>query len=203
MSHPLEVERNRRLETRERILDSAYELFGRIGLRKTTFEDIAVKAGVSRQTLYRYFGSKEELTASVMDREAERFFVALNEAAPEGVDLRDAVENGLLFAFDYLAHHPLLSWIYENEPSELLPHLRGHWTPILDSVRRFIEPFLEKEVQEGGLAEDRAAIAGDWVTRVTLSYLFVPGESVDVRDEDSVRKWLPTLILDGLYGRSS
>lgn len=195
------MESDRKAHTRERILDSAYDLLGRYGLRKTTFEDIAARAEVSRQTLYRYFGSKEELIGSVMDREADRFFEALTVAAPEGVDLRDAIENGLIFAFDYLSNHPLLSWIYEHEPSEMLPHLRGHWTPILDSVRRFIEPFLQREVDEGRLAEERAAIAGDWITRVTLSYLFVPGGSVDVRDEEAVRTWLPTLILDGLYGQ--
>ncbi|MFP5298046.1 MAG: TetR/AcrR family transcriptional regulator [Actinomycetota bacterium] len=194
------MEGTRRTQTRERILDAAYDLLGRMGVRKTTFEDIAARSGVSRQTLYRYFGSKEELIASVMDREAERFFVALNEIAPDGADLRDAIRNGILFAFDYLANHPLLSWIYEHEPSELLPHLRGHWTPILDSVRRFIEPFVIREVEEGRLDEERARIAGDWITRVTLSYLFVPGETVDVRDEEAVRRWLPTLILDGLYG---
>lgn len=189
----------RKAKTRERILDSAYALVSRMGLKRTTFEDIATKAGVSRQTLYRYFGSKDELVAALMDRESERFFEALSRLAPAGEDFAGALEKGLVFTFDYLDTHPLLSWIYENEPDELLPHLRSHWTPILDAVKRYIEPYVMAEVEAGRLTPERAAIAGDWVSRITLSYLIVPGDIIDVRDQRSLAS-VPQLILHGLQG---
>lgn len=50
---------------RERILDSALELFGSRGFAGTTTKDIAKRAGVNEVTLFRGFGSKQGLYAAV------------------------------------------------------------------------------------------------------------------------------------------
>ena len=188
--------------TQERILDAAYALVARVGVRKTTFEDVALKASVSRQTVYRYFPNKEELVRALMDREAERFFIALERAVPGEVDLERALERSLVFTLDYIGTHPLLSWVYENEPTELLPHLTVHWAPILDAARLFLKPYIDREVESGRLSRARAKVAGDWITRVGISYLISPSEIVNLRDPRSVRKWVPGLILYGLAGPS-
>ena len=52
----------RRMErNRERILRATLELFQVHGIKKTTTNDIARKAGVSPATIYNHFGSKEDL----------------------------------------------------------------------------------------------------------------------------------------------
>src|ERR1700743_958909 len=51
------------------ILKAAERCFSRFGLTKTTMEDIARAAGMSRATVYRYFADREALVlASVMRR---------------------------------------------------------------------------------------------------------------------------------------
>jgi AcrR family transcriptional regulator len=190
----------RKAKTRETILDAAYAMVARMGVRRTTFEDVAAKAGLSRQTLYRYFDGKDDLIGAVMEREADRFFEALSRVGPEDVSFDEALQEGLSFTFDYLRTHPLLSWVYEHEPNALLPHLRSHWGPILDSVRRFVEPFVAQDVADGIISGERADMAGDWVTRVALSYLIMPGEHVDIYNDASVRTEIPDLILRGLRG---
>jgi AcrR family transcriptional regulator len=47
--------------TRERILNAAFALFGRYGYRRTSMEDIAAEAGLSRAALYLQFRNKEEI----------------------------------------------------------------------------------------------------------------------------------------------
>lgn len=54
--------------TDELILDAADRLLARYGLRKMTMEDVAVEAGVSRRTVYGYFGSKQDLALASIDR---------------------------------------------------------------------------------------------------------------------------------------
>ena len=44
--------------------------------------DIAVAAGVSRQTLYKEFGSREEFAQVLVMREAESFLDAVERAVP-------------------------------------------------------------------------------------------------------------------------
>lgn len=60
-------------ETRGEILDAARRRFGRFGPRKTTMEEIAREASCSRATLYTHFRSKEELYASLLEKDAEEF----------------------------------------------------------------------------------------------------------------------------------
>ncbi len=55
----------------ERILDAAYECFTRHGVRKTTMDDIARTAGMSRPAVYQYVRNKEDafrrLAARIFD----------------------------------------------------------------------------------------------------------------------------------------
>ena len=53
---------------RERILDSAYELFSRDGVRAVGVEDVIARAGVAKATLYRHFPSKDALVLAFLDR---------------------------------------------------------------------------------------------------------------------------------------
>ncbi len=52
--------------TRERILDSGLHLFAEKGFTGATTKDISAKAGVNEVTLFRHFGSKKALFASVI-----------------------------------------------------------------------------------------------------------------------------------------
>ncbi|MHB8636003.1 MAG: TetR/AcrR family transcriptional regulator [Fimbriimonadaceae bacterium] len=56
--------------TRDVILDAMDGLMARYGFRKTTVEDVAKAARVSRRTIYTYFASKEELGLASIERVA-------------------------------------------------------------------------------------------------------------------------------------
>jgi len=47
--------------SRERILAATAEVLGRNGMTKLSLSEVALRAGVSRPTLYRWFASKREL----------------------------------------------------------------------------------------------------------------------------------------------
>src|ERR1700709_1993011 len=51
---------------RERILESARDLFHRNGIRAVGVDAIAEAAGTNKMTLYRHFGSKDDLVAECL-----------------------------------------------------------------------------------------------------------------------------------------
>jgi|SRR5262245_7167793 len=53
---------------RERILDSAYELFSHRGIRAVGIDEIRERADVAKATLYRHFASKDDLVLAFLDR---------------------------------------------------------------------------------------------------------------------------------------
>lgn len=64
---------NIRIDTNERIIHAAIELFISQGLRKTSMEEVAHHAGVSRVTIYRYYNDRKELVRTVIMRAADVF----------------------------------------------------------------------------------------------------------------------------------
>jgi AcrR family transcriptional regulator len=55
--------------TRQRVLETAYELFYRYGFTRVGVDRIAERAGVTKRTLYNHFDSKDALVAAVLDHQ--------------------------------------------------------------------------------------------------------------------------------------
>jgi len=60
-------------DARSRILEAAYELFSRHGIRAVGIDAIIQRSGVARMTLYRNFGSKDELVLAFLERREQRW----------------------------------------------------------------------------------------------------------------------------------
>jgi AcrR family transcriptional regulator len=58
---------------RQRILDAAYDLFSRHGVRAVGVDAIVEQSGVARMTLYRHFGSKDALVLAFLEDREERW----------------------------------------------------------------------------------------------------------------------------------
>jgi AcrR family transcriptional regulator len=85
---------------RERILEAARELFYAQGVQATGVDALSARAGVSKRTLYREFGSKDELVAEHLRR-----FARPGSVPAEDVLSDEALPGGerVLAAFDRLA----------------------------------------------------------------------------------------------------
>jgi AcrR family transcriptional regulator len=81
----------KRLSTRRALEEAALELFSQKGFSRTTIDEIAVRAEVSRSTFFRYFGSKDSVLFSP-DDEAAHEFLELIRSRPR--------EEGPLVAFE-------------------------------------------------------------------------------------------------------
>ncbi len=88
------------LPARQRILNAAYELFSRRGIRAVGTDEVIERAGVAKATLYRHFATKNDLVLAVLERREELWTHGLIE---EQSRLRgDTPEAQLLAIFDVL-----------------------------------------------------------------------------------------------------
>src|SRR5688572_20160205 len=89
--------------TRERIIDAAEECFGRFGVAKTTVEDIAAAAKLSRATVYRAVtGGRDELILAVVVRDLLRFLDHLTDRLRRERSVPEAIVEGTLDAVEYV-----------------------------------------------------------------------------------------------------
>jgi AcrR family transcriptional regulator len=67
------VTSGRSSDVRERILDAAYDLFSRHGVRGVGIDAVIERSGVARMTLYRHFSSKETLALAFLQRREQKW----------------------------------------------------------------------------------------------------------------------------------
>lgn len=87
------------------MLDAAVEVFSRHGFHGSSMDDIAEVAMISKPMLYLYLGSKEELFAACIAREAQRFVTAVIESADAGLPPREQLSRGAEAFFTFVAEH--------------------------------------------------------------------------------------------------
>jgi AcrR family transcriptional regulator len=93
---------------RERILEAAYDLFSRSGVRAIGVDTITVHADVAKMTLYRNFSSKHELAMAFLELREERWTKAWLQAE---VRSRAAAPAGQLLAiFDVFSE-----WFHRDD----------------------------------------------------------------------------------------
>jgi AcrR family transcriptional regulator len=102
---------------RERILDAAYELIADAGFHPVSLDAVADRAGVTRVTIYRHFGSKRGLLEAVNWHRLEQAqLTRLDEARthPDVVEaLRGFLRDTLRTSFEVARHEPEVAHILE------------------------------------------------------------------------------------------
>jgi AcrR family transcriptional regulator len=87
-----------RESARARILDTAYELFSRHGIRAVGIDRIIAEAHIAKATLYRHFASKEELVIAFLDMRERRWTHEWLETRTQ--QLAPRPEDRMLSVFD-------------------------------------------------------------------------------------------------------
>jgi AcrR family transcriptional regulator len=181
--------------TRLRVVRATYECVARWGFSKTTVEDAAREASVSRATLYRAFpGGRDELFAAVVAWENARFFGRLYDEVREAATLEEVMELGLVFAHRDIREHQVLQRVLETEPDLLLPKLTVEAAGTQRMIAAFLEPYLARERLAPGVDVTEAA---DFLARMALSYISAPG-SWDLTDRAQVARLVRGELLGGV-----
>ncbi len=178
--------------TRERILDAANAAMASHGLGKLSLEDVAREAGMSRQTVYRYFGSKDALITATILREEQALLATMADAVAAHADLRPAMEAAIVSGLTAARRHLLLDRLLATEPEALLPFLTTGGGPVLSAARPFIEELLEQRLPHAAPTTLRRV--ADATTRLFISYAINPPDD----DVEDVAAGLADLVLNGL-----
>ena len=195
-----EGRRSLALRQNAQILDAALSCFSRWGVAKTTLDDIAREAGCSRATVYRLFpGGKEIVLDAVAGRELAHFFTGLaDELHAAADDLESLLAVGIAFTTRAIRQHAALQFLLAHEPELVLPLVAfDRCDQVLDHAAAFCTPWLEPHV-----GAEWAPRAGEWLTRMVLSYVLVPSAGFDLAVDDDARRFVRCFVLPGLTSAS-
>ena len=120
LAAPLRVDRAER--TRQRLLDSAALCFASVGYSKTTVEEIAASAAVSKAVVYNHFRGKESILEALLERMLADWSRVSNlgEYLARGASVLDAFEHSLRASLDFARTNPLIRALFQLDPAVVL-----------------------------------------------------------------------------------
>ena len=128
------------MDNRELIMQSALELFYARGYDAVGVQEIVDRAGVSKPTLYYYFGSKLGLLQKLLESQYQVLDQGIEEAAKKEGNLPEVLYAVARYFFDFAASHEkfylfMLALFYsgrENEAFQTVsPFIESHYNRIL------------------------------------------------------------------------
>ena len=134
------------------MLDAARACVMAVGVRRTTFSDVARRAGVSRMTLYRRFPDLEAVLSALMTREFGRLVSDARGAG--GATCRERAVAMVVGGAERLHADPLFARLLDVDPELLLPYV----TVRLGGMQRMAIAGLAEELRAG---DDGSVRAGD------------------------------------------
>ncbi|WP_310964848.1 TetR/AcrR family transcriptional regulator [Nocardioides terrisoli] len=195
----------------EAILDAARDQFVAAGVRRSSADDIARRAGVNRATIYRRVGTKEEIVRATYVHEAQRVLAAIEQAigpvpdpGPASADF-DAAEYVAAFftvTITALRENKLLRQLLDVDPDETLAGLTLRAGDVIalastlaaDRMRRLRAYVGNTHV------DDIDDLAGTFA-RIAQSLLLTPDAPPRLTTEASMRDYARRVIAPMVLGR--
>jgi AcrR family transcriptional regulator len=183
---------------KQRLIGAADACIERFGLAKTTIEDIAAEAKVSRATIYRYFPNRDDLILSVllsslahsMERDLGDFFVDADTPTSFG----DALVRSSAYLLDAIRHDPRLEPLLDRESGGLSATISGAsellFHTVLDRWRGALSSAQERGLIRPDLEVDELS---EWILRAILSLLIVEGPALHSPDDE--RRLIATFLV--------
>jgi AcrR family transcriptional regulator len=150
--------------TRERLLAATVEVLGRNGMTKLSLSEVALQAGVSRPTLYRWFASKEELLDAFGLWERDMFDSGMNRATA-GLRGSEKLDAALRFIVAYQQSYSGVRMI-DIEPGQVIRQLADVIPIMRDQLERM-------------MSGPRGAVAAATAVRVAVSHYVVRSDDAD------------------------
>jgi AcrR family transcriptional regulator len=193
----------RRRETVQAIMSAAHELANEVGYEAMTMDDLAVRAGLSKPTLYSYFRNKQDIwIRALIDRinAGTEFFTAIDPNKPALARLEEAGIH-------------LLSTCYGDAFTAMGPAVRAALIPALYQSDEYQQAYGAMFAALCEFIEDaraEGAIAKGIPTRIAAQVFISLIRDKEYRDylkrgecqSDRLAQTLVRIVLDGLTPRA-
>jgi len=181
----------RRTAARERLLEVAAQCVARDGIAGTGIAHVALEAGVSRPTVYRYFKDREELIRSVLLQAGLRMANDVQEHIRAFADPGEKIVEATLFTLRVIRENPVLRQVWQPATFDANV-LHGFTQPASITFTRVA---CSEIIEITRWDEDQAAEGMEFMLRMILSLLAAPEPH---RTEQELREFLRRRLVPAL-----
>ncbi|MFF0427698.1 MULTISPECIES: TetR family transcriptional regulator [unclassified Streptomyces] len=161
---------------REQVLDAAYRLVAADGWGGLRMAGIARAAGISRQTLYNEFGSKEAIGQALVQRELEGFLLGIQrELDAHRGQLEAAAAAGVGYTLQQAVDNPLIKGVLlaaRGGEDDLLAYLTTRPEPVFGTAMTMLDAYATEAWPD--VDEESRGLAVETIVRLTVSHIVQP-----------------------------
>jgi AcrR family transcriptional regulator len=160
---------------RETLFGAARDELQRRAWSEITMSDVAGAAGVSRQTLYKEFGSRDEFGQAFVIHEGERFLDVVEAAVREHLDdPRAAVRAALETFLRSAGEDPLVRILLSDDGTGgMLPFVTTQGMPVVQWATARLTAVIEEGWPQA--PAKKTALLAESLVRLAISYTTAPG----------------------------
>jgi AcrR family transcriptional regulator len=162
---------------RETLFGAARELLRERPWAEITMAEVAAAAGVSRQTLYKEFGSRDEFAQAFTIAEGGRFLDAVEQAVRDHFDdPRGALAAALELFLTAAADDPLVRLMLSDDGTGgMLPLVTTRSAPVVEWASERLAAVMHEGWPQA--SEANARMLAETLVRLAISYVTVPNGS--------------------------
>lgn len=168
--------------TTDRILDATYDEVLHFGVKGSSVESIARRAGVARITIYRRFASKEALLSATAAREAERVFAKVDGIIEAQPTIEDQIVEGFAAVFYEFREHPIVRRTLVSERDIVMRFLEMQAGTMLGVVREYVAV----RIRAARPKLDARAVA-EVILRVGMTFVLIPESVIKLQTANEAR----------------
>lgn len=182
-----------------RLIEAACTVLSERGVKGTSTDDIARAAGVTRVTLYRRLGTRDQLLRAIYTYEAQRLIMSVNARFTSFESLEwdpvQHVEDLLVGTVFDIRESDLVRQLIEVDRTETMAVLAGHSDTVLDGITEIVAEFVRNtwnaDVHTRPMSDDEieqlSREVGSVVGRFLHSVVVMPDGPPAVTTEDEIR----------------
>ncbi len=161
---------------RETLFGAARDELQQRAWSEITMSDVATAAGVSRQTLYKEFGSRDEFAQTFVIHEGERFLDGVDEAVKAHLDDPRAAVGAALQAFLRSAgEDPLVRILLSDDGTGgMLPLVTTQGMPVVQWATARLTTTIEEGWPQAPAA--KVKLLAESLVRLAISYITAPSD---------------------------
>ncbi|MGB6058772.1 MAG: TetR/AcrR family transcriptional regulator [Microthrixaceae bacterium] len=186
-------------DVRTRMMEAAISCAREHGVRGFSLEDVALEAGLSRSTIYRYFPEgRSQLFEETVTWEIGRFWERLAVAVEGYPTLEDRLVAGLVIGRKLMAKSSILNNLRDPELLDLVEAAQPAEPLVHGVIREYMVGLLEEE-RAAGRMDDSVDLdfAADYLMRMTISWMN-NAAGVDLTDDGRARQVIREQFLAGI-----
>ncbi|ORW16375.1 TetR family transcriptional regulator [Mycolicibacter nonchromogenicus] len=194
-----ELDEHEESDRRDQILDAANLCFSQLGIQRTSVQDVARMAGVSRGTVYRYFEDRTILIEAAIDYGAQKFYREVAAAMAKKSTLAEQVgamaETHAKILLDHRTRNRLMA-----DDSELMRHMIADGDSAVRRTTAFLVPYVREAQKRGEVGTDvDVTAASEWLARIIYSFSTVnEAQTFDMSKPATVRRYVQRFAINGL-----